>query len=316
LLRSLRQLLEYAAVLGIGAVVRQLRPQHAVTLGGKVGAAYARLRAPRTGDAATNLALAFPGRSAAERRRLLVANFSNIGRSLAEVFVLQGRYRDELLSGVSVEGIENYEAARSRSRSGGVIVLTAHFGSWELCAAAMAGRGIPISVVHHRLANPYLEDLVSRWRARSQVAEIRLGKAAMGVFRALARGQVVVMLLDQNARREEGLFAPFFGLVACTRSAPARIAMSRGFPVLPVFAFRSDGTARHSVRILPPLDLECPGLEDRDSEPALERNVARMNQAIEDAVRQAPDQWLWAHRRWQTQPKGSARIYSPRRRRR
>lgn len=140
-----------------------------------------------------------------------------------------------------------------------------------------------------------------------------MGRAAIGVFRALSRGRVVTVLLDQNAHADEGIFAPFFAHRALTRSGPALIAMSRGIVVVPVFCFRVGESARHVVKVLAPLELE-PG--DTDPEGALERNVARMNAAIEDAIRQAPDHWLWPHRRFKTRPDGEAAIYPPRRSRR
>jgi KDO2-lipid IV(A) lauroyltransferase len=309
-LRALRHTAEYAALGVARELFRQLPPDASVALGAALGAAYARLRGPRTRDAATNLRLAFPEASEGERRRLLVATFANLGRSIAEVFLLQGRHRDRLVSGLSIEGLEQVDVAKQRSESGGLIVLTAHFGSWELCGAAMAQRGYPLSVVHHEIANPRLERMVGDWRRAAGVEEIALGRAATGVFRALARGRFVCLLLDQNAHRDEGVFAPFFGELALTRSGPATLAMERGVPVLPVFVFRNGTGSRHTVRVFPPLDLE-PGGPDREG--ALERNVARMNAAIERAIRMAPDHWLWPHRRFKTRPAGALPIY-PRRR--
>lgn len=311
-LRSLRYGLEYAGLCLARELFRHLPPDRAVALGAGFGSVYARLRGPRTREADINLALAFPEWSEAERRRVLVASFANLGRCIAEVFLLQGDRREQLLDGLTIEGLDHYETAKQVSESGGMIVLTAHFGSWELCGAAMAHRGYPLSVVHHDVGNPYLERMVSGWRHAAKVEEIRLGRAAMGVFRGLAKGRLVTLLLDQNAQREEGVFVPFLGRLALTRSGPASIAMNRSVPVLPVFVFRVGGTSRHVVRVYPPLEIE-PG--DADPEAALTRNVARMNLAIETAVREAPDHWLWAHRRFKTTPEGEPSPY-PRSRRR
>ena len=291
---------------------RHLPPHRAVALGAALGTVYAWLRGPRTREAAINLALALPDQSERERRRVLVASFANLGRCIADVFLLQGARREGLLDGLTVEGLEHYDTAKQASASGGVIVLTAHFGSWELCGAAMAQRGYPLSVVHHGFANPYLDRMVSRWRRASGVEEIRMGSAATGVFRALAKGRLVALLLDQSAHRDEGVFAPFFGEAALTRSAPARLAAGRDVPVLPVFIFRVGQSSRHVVKVYPPLELESDS-EDPDAE--VVRNVARMNQAIETAIRSAPDHWLWPHRRFKNRPEGAASLY-PRSRRR
>jgi KDO2-lipid IV(A) lauroyltransferase len=132
------------------------------------------------------------------------------------------------------------------------------------------------------------------------VHEVKMGKSAgAGVLRALREGRKVALLLDQNARRDEGVFVPFFSLPACTRVAPAVIAMKRSLPVLPVFIHRQPDGCHHVVRIQPPLEIEPPGV---DPEAALDRNVARMTRVIEATIREAPEQWLWPHRRWRTRP--------------
>lgn len=308
-LRALRHAVEYAGLLLARELFRHLPPDTSVALGAFFGSSYARLRGPRTREAAINLALAFPDASEAERHGILLDTFANLGRCIAEVFLLQGRHRERLLSGLSIEGLEHVDAAKQQSESVGMIVLTAHFGSWELCGASMAHQGFPLSVVHHEVGNPHLEKMVSSWRRAANVEEIRLGKAAMGVFRGLAKGRFVTLLLDQNAHRDEGVFVPFFGQQALTRSAPASIAMNRGVPVLPAFVFRKGTSAGHVLRLFPALEIE-PGGDDPEG--ALERNVARMNEAIEHAVRLAPDHWLWPHRRFKTRPQGEPPLYPPR----
>ncbi len=313
MLRRARYALEYAALLGIREAVRHLPPERAVAVGAGIGRRYARARGPRSEDAVRNLSLAFPDWSDAQRERVLEDGFANLGRHLAELCLLQGPHRGRLLAGVEVEGEEHYDAARLRSGSDGFIVLTAHFGSWELCAAAMSGRGYPVSVVHHRISNPWIDSMASDWRQAAGVHEIQLGRASMGVFRALSKGRVIAMLLDQNARRDEGVFAPFFGQQALTRSGPASIAMNRGVAVLPVFMFRVGDSPRHVVKMQAPLDIEQ---DAHDPESALGRNVARMNAVIEAAVREAPDHWLWPHRRFKTRPEGDPPLYAARRRRR
>jgi len=89
----------------------------------------------------------------------------------------------------------------------------------------------------------------------------------------------------------------------------------RGVAVMPIFSFRDGDTSRHVIRMQPPLELESQDERGGDTT-TLARNVARMNAAIEEAIRTAPDHWLWAHRRFKTRPEGEPSPYSPRRRRR
>jgi KDO2-lipid IV(A) lauroyltransferase len=189
-----------------------------------------------------------------------------------------------------------------------VLVLTAHFGSFELAIAAMARAGLPISVVHRPLANARLDAQLVGWRRRAGVQVLERGSAARAALRALREGRFLVVPLDQNAHKREGVFVPFFGRPACTRDGPARLALRAGTPVLPVFIFREPGPGiRHVIRTGAALDLPPPGAGGAAAE-----LTARMTAAIEGAVREAPDHWIWNHRRWRTRPPGEPRLYPSR----
>lgn len=311
-LQRLRQRGVYGLAWLVREAFRHLPPERAVALGGALGRSMARAHGPRTQVALRNLEIAFPDWSEAQRHRTMVDSFANIGRGIAEVSLLSGRHRESLLDGVRFEGIENLEAAHKSTPSRGVLLLTAHFGTWEVAGAAMARAGIPLSVVHHGFDNPYLGRMVTGWRHANGMQTLELGSAGLGAVRALRRGRVVVMLFDQNASRKEGRFVPFFGLAACTRAGPALLAMRFGIPVVPAFFFRDGEGPRHVARFRPALEIEPPGDEP---EGALDRNLERMNLAIESAVREAPDQWTWIHKRWKTRPEGDARAPYPRRHR-
>ena len=110
------------------------------------------------------------------------------GRSFAEVCLMHGARRDDLFERVKIEGLENLRLAEELSGQKGALVVTAHFGSWELCVAALAQRGFPLSVVQRGFENPSVEKLVTDWRERAGVETLPMGRASLGVFRALARG--------------------------------------------------------------------------------------------------------------------------------
>jgi len=300
---------------GVGVLrqtIGKLRPARASALGAAIGRLYARSGGARSDVARRNLELAFPEWSEAGRREVLVESFANLGRGIAELCVLQGPHRDALLARVRVEGFEFLEAAAARSElGGGVIVLTAHFGNWELCGAALAQQGVPISVIHREFDSPFLEGVMTGLRREGGLETLARGRAGFGLLRALKNGRVVAMLCDQNARPADGLFAPLFGTEACTRHAPVALAMARGVPILPVFFYREGDGSRHLVRAEPALELEPAG---DDPGGALARNVALMNVAIETAIRRAPDHWMWTHRRFRTRPPGERPLYPARRR--
>jgi len=265
---------------------------------------------PRTDVALQNLRIAFPEWRETQRRAVLASAFENVGRAFVDFAHLGRLDAARLRELVDVEGWENFERAREASPSGGVICLTAHYGSWELLVAIMAAHDVGISLIHRSRDNPLVDRVMNRLREEMGVELLPRGSAARGALRALRAGRVVAVTFDQNSPRAEGVFVPFFGRLACTRDAPARLAMHTGATVLPVFAERLGSGDRHRVRVLPHIPLVP---DEGDREAAVVENVARMAGAIEAAIRRAPEQWTWTHRRWRTQPPGEPRAYGSRR---
>lgn len=271
------------------------------------GRLYVAVGGPRVARVRDALSRALPERTAAEHARLAREVFVHLAQGLVELLVLRGARRSALLERVEVVGLEHARAAEQATPSGGLLVVTAHLGNWELACAKVAAMGLPVSVVYRGLRSPVLDDALFRLRARAgtepggtPVEQIQLGRAGLPVARALAAGRKVLVLLDQNADREEGVFVPFFGEPACTRAGPIVLAAQRGVPVVPAFIRREAGGRRHRLEILPALELE-PGAAD--DEAVLRRNVARVTRVIEDAIRRDPGQWIWLHRRWRTRPR-------------
>lgn len=290
------------AILGLLRVVPE---GAAMRIGAAIGKSYARLRGPRTGDAMTNLRIAFPDMSDADRRELLVRSFDNLGRNLTEFARLGLLDEAQLLERVRVEGLEHLEAAQKATDHGGVVILTGHFGSWELMAAAMVARGIPVAAVHRPRDNAFLDAMVAKLRSAGGATLLARGNAARAALDGLKRGFCLAMTYDQNCRRKEGVFVPFFGRLACTRDGPPRIATRTGSPVVPVFIYREPDGLHHVARFSPALDFADTG----DKRADVVENARRMTVPIEEAIREAPDQWIWIHRRYRTQPEGEAHPY-------
>ncbi len=296
------------ALIGVlTALVERLGIDRSLALAAALGRAWFCVRAPRARGVEEALAQALPERSPAEREEIARAVFVHLAQSFAELLALRSARRAELLDRVEVEGLDVLAAAAGVTASRGVLVVCAHLGNWELACAKVAALGVPITLVYRAPRQPVLDRLLLALRARAgsepggvPAELIPMGRAGLPVLRALEAGRNVLVMLDQNARREEGVFVPFFGRPACTRSGPLALAALRGHPVVPAFIHREPDGLGHRLVIEPPLALE-PGAAD-DGE-ALRRNVERATQAIERAVRAWPGQWIWTHRRWRTQPR-------------
>ncbi|MBI2467823.1 MAG: lysophospholipid acyltransferase family protein [Candidatus Rokubacteria bacterium] len=284
-----------ALVGGAGWLVGRLP----LTMSRRVGAAAGELAywvlAGRRRVAHANLALAFgPALDPRARRRLARANFRHLGVTVFECCRLFFGPPGRMLERVRMEGVEHLKAGLAEGR--GVLYLGAHFGNWELLAASQQLTGFPLSVVVRPLDNPLLEALVARARERLGVRLIPKRRALRDVQTALARGECVGIMLDQNAGRR-GVFVPFFGQQASTSRSLAVLALKTGAPVVPAFIRRlADGS--HQVTLEPPIPLARTGELERDVAEA----TRRFTEAIERQVRAYPEQWFWVHRRWKTRP--------------
>ena len=244
--------------------------------------------------ALTNLAQAFPALSPAERRRIGRRSFQHFGVLFVELAATLARPLERTLATLHLEGLEHLRGVMATH--GRALVLTAHLGNWELLTAAHRLTGYPLSIVVRPLDSAPLNMLAERLRRKSDAELIDKRGALRPVLRALADGRMVAILLDQNATRRESVFVPFFGRTASTSKSLAVLAVRTRTPVVPIF-IRREGR-RHRVAIHPPL--APPAVND--VERAVVELTMRCTAAIETAIRQVPEQWLWAHDRWRTRP--------------
>lgn len=238
-----------------------------------------------------HLALAFPKLTEAERTVLAKQACCNQTTNLLEYLHLTGRGLAAVESKVEVEGWEHIEAARSSGRP--LLVITGHCGNWELLGAVFGRRQAPLAAVVRSLSEPDLEPVVDRLRSGLGTRIINRGRpgSIRDLLAALRGGTALLMLIDQDIRGD-GVFVPFFGVLANTPAGAAKLALRRKSVVITAFMERlEDG--RHLARFHPPL-----GLPDD-----LVGATAVMTRAIEDQIRRRPAQWVWWHRRWRRRPR-------------
>ncbi len=252
-----------------------------------------------------NLALAFPEKSERERRRILRASYVNLGRCAAEYIRLGGFFYGRFRRRVSYDRFDHWDWVKAKYPGRGVLILSAHFGNFELLGAAHALNGFQISLVHHTQRFLAGDALMSFVRERAGVEIIRKHAAARAVLRALARGELVGIPFDQNAKRSEAVFVPFFGEPAATASGLARLARISGAPVVPAFIVRQPDRRSHRIEIQSEIPLQNTGDEAAD----ILENTRRFVAAVEAMVRRYPEQFLWTHRRFRTRPRGMPPVY-------
>src|ERR1700743_3598391 len=251
----MRRRLEFALVWTLVKLLGLPPRRTARTLGALVGRLALLLtpRLRRTGD--LNLRLAFPEKTAAERRQILRKLYRNLGWLLAE-FCQMARYSPEQAQGfIRYEGLEHYLAARDQGK--GVLILTGHLGAWELSSFYHSLMGYPMSIVIRRLDNPLVDNLVNHIRCLHGNQVLHKDDFARGLLASMRRGETVGILMDTNMTPPQGTFVDFFGHAACTGSGLARVARKTGARVLPGFLLWEEASQQYVLRFGAPLTLSC-----------------------------------------------------------
>ena len=291
----LRDLPTRLAIAAMGALARlplgAWRPA-----GAFIGTALRLLGARRRRIAETNLRLCFPALDEGARRKLLHDHYRSLGLSIVEMAAAWRAPHAQLAGLAEVVGLEHLERARAEGR--GVLLVTAHFTYLEMGARLIAAAW-PVHPMYRRNKKPLLDRFILEARAANMAEPVERGDTRK-LVRLLKRGGVVWYAPDQNYGLRHGLFAPFFGIPAATITATSRLARMGDALVVPYHPRRlPDG--RYRLEILPPLTGYPSGNDAADA--------ARINRWIEAAVRRAPADYLWIHRRFKTRPEGEPGFY-------
>jgi KDO2-lipid IV(A) lauroyltransferase len=244
-----------------------------------------------------NLSLAYTDRDLAWRKQTIDGVFESIGRLLVAFARLPRIKKSNVDEWIRYEGFEHYR--RAKEHGNGVLFATAHLGNWELSAYAHALLTEPMNVVVRPLDNPAIDAVVERRRGLSGNILLSKRDFARSIFQALRKNQPVGILVDQNSSADNGAFVPFFGTLACANLTFAKLAARSGAAVIPGFAIWSREERRYILRFYPEVEITGEAVED----------TRRIQHAIETAIRETPDQWLWIHRRWKTRPEGEESLY-------
>lgn len=274
-------------------IARALSPPLAQRLGAAIGDLLFWCVPRYRGVARRNLAAAFAW-EAPQVEAVARQVFRNIGKTLVEFLRLPALSAAEIRQLCRLEGMEHLRAALAEGR--GALIVTAHYGSWELLAARLVVEGIPLNVVARDADDGATDAFINRIRQGCGYRVIRRQSAPRRVLEALRRNEVVAILIDQNTT-QGGRFVPFFGRTAATVTGPAFFALRAGAPLIPGFALRRpDGS--HLGWLDPPVTL----VRTEDREADVLQLTARLTALIEAQVRADPTQWFWIHDRWRHRP--------------
>jgi KDO2-lipid IV(A) lauroyltransferase len=238
-----------------------------------------------------NLQFANPAWTRQDIHRLTREIFRHIGVTFLEILQMRCLACDDILSRVRLTGEQYLHQALRQDR--GLIIISAHLGNWEMgLQFACCYLNSPITGVARMVRFAPLNRRVQRLRTRFGINVIHKKGALPEMTQTLRRKEVLALLVDQS-RRSEGVETLYFGRRVTTTPAVAMLAIRCKSPVLPMFCIRErNGGLRLEVK--PAVEIQRSGNLRAD----LLTNTQRVNDAVEQAVRQYPEQWFWVHKRW------------------
>ena len=245
-----------------------------------------------------NLALCFPQMSERERHDLGLRHFRMLGRNAVELSVMVWGTEKQLLELIQVEGLEHLEAAAAGGQP--VIALAPHFIGLNMGGIRVAHEYPGTSSIYSKQKNPVLDRIFLKARTRfGNPHLVSRQEGLRSVIRVIRSGKPFYFLPDMDFGIRDAIFSPFFGVPTATITALPRLAKLTGAKVVPVIT-RQVG-AGYVARFYP-------AWQDYPSGD-VESDVRRMNAFIEDRVREMPEQYFWAHKRFKTRPPGEPSPY-------
>ncbi|MBX7116954.1 MAG: lysophospholipid acyltransferase family protein [Myxococcaceae bacterium] len=265
----------------------------------RVGAAFGTLAFALAGrerrKALESLTTAFPDWAIAQREETARKCFRHLGAAAFELACIH-QLDAQMPAHVAwpAEDRARLDAALARQR--GVVFISGHIGNWELLARRVSLEGYPCQTIAKETSDSRMTALVERFRASAKLKSIWRGQpgAAKHMLRALKAGEILGLLIDQDTN-VQSVFVPFFGKPAKTPRAAADLALRTQAAVVLGFCQRQ-GPAQYQV------SMEEVPLPKGDGEAAVEALTATLTARIEAKIREAPEQWVWMHQRWKSQP--------------
>jgi len=297
--KGFRRRVEGAGLAVMAGLIPRLPRSAALGFGGFLGwLAYVILAHDRA-VARANLDIAFgdvmPRR---EKRRLVRLAFHNAALNAA------GLFWAPRLSPQNIRQYAEYDEASEewfrqiKGRGKGVILVTPHYGDWELMSLAAGFAGAPYTTIMEPTKNPALERTITRLRSLSGHSIIHPRFAVVKLFKAVSRGETVAVLIDVNARRGRGgVWLDFFGLQVFNTAAVAELAMRTGAAIVFAAAHPLPGR-RTRIQFGPEIEVSRSGDHERDVQVTSQRCLDECAKLI----REKPDSWLWTYKRWKRRP--------------
>jgi KDO2-lipid IV(A) lauroyltransferase len=243
-----------------------------------------------------NITLSFPEKTKKEVNLIAKNTYKTFMKIFIDMFFIS-KMSDSEIEKLLIYDKDIIDGVLSKRK--GLVLLSAHFGNWELSALAFAKK-YTVALIVAKQSNDFIDMMINSFRNKKGFNVIDFQRDDKMSFRrivkALKKNQVLAILGDQDAGYQ-GIFLPFFGRLASTPKGPAFFAIHAGSPIITAFGIRQkDGSMKMKIE-----EISVPNTGDEDKDIAIINSI--YNRRLEEAIRENPDQWFWFHRKWNTRPK-------------
>ncbi|MCF6176179.1 MAG: lysophospholipid acyltransferase family protein [Victivallaceae bacterium] len=230
-----------------------------------------------------------------DARSLALASFDSFAKLLVEIIKSDQYYSPDKI------GVRGCQATIDRAVTKGgdncnVILVTAHYGNWEVAGTAWAEyTGIPMASIMRPFNNPLIGKIILKSRASKVHEMVNKQGGVKGILKALKKHKIATFLVDQHAASKDGgVETIFFGQPCRTHSAPALLHLKTGVPIMPELTRRVNDDFHFEFIVGELIEYIPTDNKEQDI-----KNVTQLyTTALEKLIAEQPEQWLWTHRRW------------------
>lgn len=290
----MKPVLESVSFLGLrilSSFLAMLPPRVALGIGAILGRFYF-LFSKRKHPAYADLKSAFGDRfTPRERWRIVKKHFSHLGQLGVEVVRIPSLNQKFVEGMIDIHNIERFYGSIDEGK--GVVLMTAHFGNWELLHSVSAVLGKPMNLLARKQKKERFNEHLNRLRESHGSKKIARGMGVRGLFKALKRNELIGLLGDQDAGKKGGVVLPFFGRKTTVPTGAFEMARRSGAPILPCFDLRKED-GKHEIFVGEPIRCGEGDYELEELKPFILSYLTN----LENLITQHPEQWLWGSKRW------------------
>lgn len=293
--KSIRHNIAYFTVVSVFAFFRVIPRRTGIFLGRAFALVFYVLAKEHRENAIRHLTMAFGDeKSEKEIRRIARGVFFHFGTTGVDAIRIPIHIKNGIDRYITTKNLHHLEKAYNDEK--GFLLLTGHFGNWELMGAWVAQKKFQPHVVGAALSNPRLNKLMVDTRNAAGYINIERGNATRGIIKAIKDGFPVALLIDQDTRAK-GVFVDFFGTKAHTPIGPAALAGLLDVPLIPM-AMHLKKDLTYEIESFEPIYYIDTGDKGKD----IITFTQKCSDVCEQMIRRHPEQWVWMHRRWKKQP--------------